>query len=199
MGAYILGSTLALAALTVEARLYRWVDEHGNVQYSDSHPPGNAKDMIELDSRGMVRKAAGKKASAGELAQQEAEQKIVQEQKRRDHALLESFSRPEEIDVLRDRQINAVEARVQTNKLRSQALQDKLKSLKAQVEAVTKARKKPVDAVQEDLELARKELDGLDAEAKKMTVEIAAIKERAEVDKKRFIELSGAPDLSSRK
>lgn len=194
MGTYILGGALTLCALTVDARLYRWVDEHGNVQYSDRLPPANIKDMTELDQRGMVRKAPEKKASAGELAQQASEQKTVQEQKRRDRALLQSFSHPEEIDMLRDRQINTVEARVQTNKLRTQGAQDKLKRLTAQADALIKTGKKPVDTTrQADLESTHKELGMLDAEAQKMSAEIATIKERAEADKKRFFELRGSP------
>ncbi len=193
MGVYLLGCGLALSALTVDARLYRWVDEHGKVQYSDSRPPGNIKDLTELDQRGIVRKSPEKKASAAELAQQESEQKVVLEQKRRDRALLESFTRTEEIDVLRDRQINAVDARVQTNKLRSQAAQDKLKRLTAQADAALKARKKSAEALQADMASTRKELAVLDAEAQKLSVEIATIKERAEADKKRFLELRGAP------
>ncbi len=193
MGTYILGGALTLCALTVDARLYRWVDEHGNIQYSDRLPPANIKDMTELDQRGMVRKAPEKKASAGELAQQASEQKIVQEQKRRDRALLQSFSRPEEIDMLRDRQITAVEARVQTNKLRTQGTQDKLRRLTAQADTSIKVGKKPVDTRQADLESTHKELGMLDAEAQKMSAEIATIKERAEADKKRFLELRGSP------
>lgn len=191
MIAYLLGAVLALCALTADARLYRWVDEQGNVQFSDRPPAGNAKDLNELDQRGMVRRAPEKKASSGEIAQQASEQKAVQEQKRRDHALLQSFTRPEEIDLLRDRQISAVETRAQTNKLRSQGAQNKLKRLAAQTDALKKAGKKPNDTLQADLDATHKELDALAAEEQKMALEIAAIKERAEADKQRFIELRG--------
>lgn len=192
MSAYLLGVVLALCTVTADARLYRWVDEHGNVQFSDKPPIGNVKELNELDQRGMVRRAPGKKASSGEIAQQESEQKMIQVQKRRDHALLQSFTRPEEIDLLRDRQIGAVETRAQTNKLRSQGAQNKLKRLTAQTEALKKAGKKPNDTLQADLDATRKELDVLAAEEQKMTLEITAIKERAEADKKRFLELRGS-------
>ncbi|MDR3411471.1 MAG: DUF4124 domain-containing protein [Formivibrio sp.] len=193
MSANIFGVILALTALTVDARLYRWVDEHGNVQYSDSAPSGNVRDLTELDQRALVRKRQEKKVSASELAQQAAKQKMTLEQERRDNALLQSFGRPEEIDVLRDRQLNAVDARVQTNKLRIQEAQDKLGRLTAQADALAKAGKMPNESLQADIASTRQELGVFDAEAKKMAAEITVIKERAEADKKRLLELRGAP------
>lgn len=192
MRAYLLGLVVALCAVTAEARLYRWVDEHGNVQFSDKPPTGQVKELNELDQRGMVRRAPEKKASSGELAQQASEQQMIQAQKRKDHALLQSFTRPEEIDLLRDRQISAVETRSQTNKLRSQGAQNKLKRLTAQTDALKKAGRTPNDTLQADLDATRKELDVLAAEEQKMALEITAIKERAEADKKRFQELRGS-------
>lgn len=182
---------LAFFSLEAQARLYRWVDDKGNVQFSDKPPPSDAKGLAELDQRGMVRKEQEKPVSASEISQKEAEKQAQVAQRRRDNALLQSFSRPDEIDFLRDRQIMAVNARVQTNKLRRQAMEEKLKRLTAQVDGLTKAKKTVPPAVAADLEGARKELAALDADAEKMATEIVGIKERAEADKKRLQELRG--------
>lgn len=188
---FILAGLLVCVALAAEARLYRWVDDRGNVQYSDSPPPGGAKSISELDQRGMVRKTQEKALTTEEIAQQEVARQKELDMKRRDKALLMSFSRTEEIDFLRNRQIDAVLSRVQTTKLRRQTAEDKLKRLATQENALTKAKKKLPDALLADAENTRKEISVLEAEAKKQDAEIASINERAEADKKRFIELRG--------
>ena len=186
-----LAALLAICSLAVEARLYRWVDENGKVQFSDKPPPSNAKGLTELDSRGMVRKTPTKAASAGEIAQREAARQKSMEQKRRDNALLQSFSQPEEIDYLRDRQVDAVRARVQTNKLQQQSAGEKIGRMNAQVETLSNAGKPVPEAVKANLDATRKELATLEADARKMEEEISAIMVRAEADKKRLIELRG--------
>lgn len=182
---------LAFCMQGVDARVYRWIDEKGNVQFSDKPPPDGVKGAAELDAQGMVRKTPEKAASAGEIAAREAERLKALEQRRRDSALLQSFSRPEDIDQLRNRRIDAVNARMQTNKLRKQAVDAKLTRLNTQFVALGKAGKKIPDSLSVDIDATRKELAALDIEAKKMEEEIVAIRERAEADKKRLLELQG--------
>jgi glutaredoxin len=43
---------LAAAALTAHAQQYRWIDEKGRVQYSDTLPPASAKSVEKKDFRG---------------------------------------------------------------------------------------------------------------------------------------------------
>lgn len=190
-GVFFLAGSLALCSLAAEARLYRWVDENGRVQFSDKPPPAGAKGVSELDQRGVVRKTPAKAASAGDAALRAEEQQKLIEQKRRDNALLQSFSKPEEIDFLRDRQVDAVRARLQTNKLQQQAVAEKLARLNAQSESLSSAGKPVPDSVKNNLEAARKEQATLEADARKMDEEIAAIMARAEADKRRLLELQG--------
>lgn len=192
-GVFFLAVCLACVALAAEARLYRWVDENGKVQFSDNPPPANAKGLTELDQRGTVRKMPSRAASAGEVAERAAERQRMLEQRRRDRALLQSFSRPEEIDFLRDRQIEAVEARRQTNALQRQAVNEKVSRLTAQAESLANGGRPVPNSVTGGLESARRELSALDVDLRKMDEEIAAIRARAEADKRRFIELRGLP------
>lgn len=189
-GVFFLAASLLIASLA-EARLYRWVDENGKVQFSDQPPPAHARDQKELDPRGMVRKEPAKRASAGEMARLQQEKQKLIEQKRRDKALLQSFSRPEEIDLLRDRQVGAVRARQQTSKLLRQTAADKVNRLNGQAEALVQAGKSVPETLSNNLLAARKELTALDAEARKMDEEISAIMQRGEADKQRLLELQG--------
>ncbi|SFN62622.1 protein of unknown function [Formivibrio citricus] len=190
-GIFFVTTLLAIASLAAEARLYKWVDENGRVQFSDKPPPAGAKGVSELDQRGVVRKTPAKAASAGDAALRAEEQQKLIEQKRRDNALRQSFSKPEEIDFLRDRQIEAVRARLQTNKLQQQSVGEKSSRLNTQAETLSAAGKPVPDSIKSNLDAARKELATLEAEARKMDEEIAAITARAEADKRRLIELQG--------
>ncbi|SMC21204.1 protein of unknown function [Andreprevotia lacus DSM 23236] len=180
----------ALLALPAQAKLYRWVDENGKVQYSDKPPQTDPKSGIsEVDTRGRVIKEPEKKISEEEKARLQAEETKQKEIQRRDRALLQSFSKPEEVDILRDRQIEAVQGQLQTNKLRRQTAEDKLARINKNADTLKK-RNKPLPADMEaDRAVIQKEIDDIDADSKKKLANIEDIKKRAEDDKKRLVEL----------
>jgi hypothetical protein len=180
---------LCASMLAQAATLYRWVDENGKVQFSDKPPTGQATGVTQLDKSGRALNKADQGMSEEERAA-DAERKQKQlEQRRKDRALLQSFSKPEEIDLLRDRQIEAVEAGKQTNRLRRQTMQEQQSRLSKQVDRLTKA-KKPIPAdLQTELDLNRSEMKAIDESLARQDQDILAIKARAEADKKRLNEL----------
>lgn len=189
--AFVAIATL-FVAMMADARLYRWTDEHGNVHFSDKKPDANAKGVAELDQRGIVRKTPEKQMSTENAARQSAEQKETLEQRRRDKALLDSFSNVAEIDALRDRQVGAVEVRLQTAQLRRQEVQEKQGRLTAQIQSLTQRGRKVPESLGQELAATGKEMERLESEAQNIRNEISAIRMRAEADKKRYIELRGA-------
>ena len=58
----IIAFVLAAFGLTAAAQLYRWTDESGNVHYTDTSPPANAKNV--------QKKGAAKPADGGASSQQ---------------------------------------------------------------------------------------------------------------------------------
>ncbi len=133
---------LMLAAQSAHATLYRWVDENGRVQYSDKPPLSAApKGVSTLDSQGMVRKSPPQPENPEETARRLKAQQDQQDQQRRDRALLQSFSNTKEIDLLRDRQIDAVNGAIQTNQSRRQSAQAKIEKLNKQISSFNKAKK----------------------------------------------------------
>jgi carboxypeptidase C (cathepsin A) len=181
----------ALLPLTSEARIYRWVDAQGKTQYTDTPPPSDAKVIHELDKQGMVRATPVPKLTASQVLEQQLAKQKVEADKRRDRALMQSYSKPEEIDRTRDSQIEAVNARSQTSKLRLTAAQEKQKRLKNQVDLLLKRKRAVPDDVIADQKAVATEILRIMEEQKLQDEEIHQIKERAENDKKRFIELQG--------
>ena len=176
---------------TSEARIYRWVDAQGKTQYTDTPPPSDAKVIHELDKQGMIRATPTPRLTASQVLEQQQAKLKAEADKRRDRALLQSYSKPEEIDRTRDSQIDAVLARSQTSKLRLSAAQEKQKRLKNQADALLK-RKKPVpDDLLADQKASADEILHIMEEQKMQDQEIRQIKERADADKARLVELLG--------
>ena len=184
------GLMATLLSLPVQAKLYRWVDENGKVQFSDKPPQTSPQSSVsEVDSRGRVIKAPVKPISDEEKAKQQEAQAKLKEQQRRDRALLQSFSSPKDVDFLRDRQIESIQATIQTNKLRRQTAEGKLARIDDQIAKLQKRKRAvPVD-LDAERAIAQKELDDIDADTRKQFAAIEEVKQRAEDDKKRLIEL----------
>lgn len=184
---------LTLAAQSAHGTLYRWVDENGRTQYSDKPPVSAApKGVSTLDSQGMVRKSPPQPETPEETARRVKAQQDQLDQQRRDRALLQSFSNTKEIDLLRDRQIDAVNGAIQTNQSRRQGAQAKIDKLNKQIGSFNHAKKTPPDDMTAELVAAQKELADIDVDDQKKMNDIAAIRQRAEADKKRFLELQSA-------
>ncbi len=54
--------SLLVFALAAQAQLYRWTDENGNVHYTDTQPPANAKNVEQKESA----RAGGAEATAAQ-------------------------------------------------------------------------------------------------------------------------------------
>ena len=113
----------ALAGVTAShAQLYKWVDESGRVQYSDSIPPASTdRARKELRSDGTVKRETERAATAEEKrlaalkAVEDAKLKAVQEERdRKDKALLNTYTSLADYDRVRDRALGAVANDIRT-------------------------------------------------------------------------------------
>jgi len=92
---------LAMAAATAQP-VYKWVDEEGNVHYSQTLPPERARDAHEtLNSEGLVVERTGtaeeQRARLEREAAEQAAAEEIEKQAREDRLFLASF--PTEADV----------------------------------------------------------------------------------------------------
>ncbi len=91
--------TLATTATLAQAQLYKWVDENGRVQYSDSVPPtatDRARKELRTDGtvKGSVERALTpeeKRAAALRAAEEAKAQEAQREQERKDRALMATY------------------------------------------------------------------------------------------------------------
>jgi hypothetical protein len=184
---------LALLMGSASATLYRWVDETGRVQYSDKLPATVPNGGIsELNRSGMVKTTPAPVLSKEEKDKIQNVQAQQKEQQRKDRALLQSFSKPEEIDLIRDRRIGVVESSIAANKIRMQNVSTRRARLETQIARIKKSnRDVPADLAAELLAVKKEGAD-IDADNKSKNSEIDDIKKKAEEDKKRLLELKSS-------
>lgn len=116
---------LCVPAANVAGALYKWVDEDGNIRYSDRLPPSqSARKHQQLNSSGMVvntREAAKSneelaaeaeaKRIAAEKAAEEARLKKIQDHQ--DQVLLMTFSSEEELELARENRLAVLNSVIQ--------------------------------------------------------------------------------------
>ncbi len=205
---------LLLAALYVPfaGAAYKCTDEKGVTHIGDTPPAGCASVMMyEISRSGAVIRNIDPTPTPGELkARQEEDarrkeaEKIAAEQKRKDLALLSSYSNEREFDVARDRNIEPLNGRIYNSKDRLKALDKRLKELDDEMEfykagksKTSKAREAPM-SVTHELQRLRNEKDSLDKSIASSEREIEALKVRFDADKKRWVDLKADPTMRNR-
>ena len=105
---------------SAQAAMYKWVDDKGKVHYGDSIPPEYAgKANQEMGRTGVVTKrneaaltAEQREAREAELKRKQAEERVRLEQKRKDKALLATYTSDADIEAARQRSLQQTQAAI---------------------------------------------------------------------------------------
>lgn len=180
------------------AKMYKWVDEDGTTHYSETVPPKHAdKDRSELNKAGRVVKKKEaltpeeRLAKEHELAEKRAAEEAAREQKRRDRALTSTYSNEKEIDLARQRNLQQVEARIDSINSQLKMARGNLAGLEKETEGYKAAGKPIPPSLREDMAESQKRLDKLQQDMKKAQEEKDALNARYDADKARYKELTG--------
>ncbi len=141
-----------VVALPVSAgKLYKWVDEKGNVHYSDRVPPEAAKlAREEKNQDGVTVKEVARAKTEEELAAEAAQRvkdeearKIAEAQAQADRALMLSYTTEDDLLRAREQELGVIEANMATAKLTIASQEKNLSDLLAHA-ADFERNKKPV-------------------------------------------------------
>jgi len=180
--------------------LYKWTDEKGVTHYGDSIPP-QYKDRAnqELSKKGVVLKSTPAALTQEQLAAQarEREARAIQElsekeRKRRDEALLLTYTSIEEIDRKRDRDVQQVELMIANGQAAVRSLDEKLVEQNRRADALTKGGRIVPEQLQEEIGATKAERKAQETLIGKRREELAAIRAKYEYYRSRFAELKGA-------
>ena len=194
-----LAAALAFAPFAVAAT-YKWVDEKGEVHYTDRIPPEAVnKANVQLDKQGVAIKRT-EPAMSPEQRQAKAEKEALEKQlakerelvERRDRALLSTYTMESEIDLARKRALATIEQQVQSSAVYSAQLTKRKTELEQKKAALGD---KPVPPVLE------RELTNINSELAKQADLVAArqkdvilVNARYDADTRRWRELRAATE-----
>ncbi|MFO7188745.1 MAG: DUF4124 domain-containing protein [Pseudomonadota bacterium] len=179
-------------------QLYRWVDDKGVVHYSDRLPSeATGKAHVQLNRQGVVTKRTAGALSPEELAAREAQErerqeaeKRAREEARKNEALLKTYASAEDIDYARERalaQSREALQNMQHQLAQAEARRDELAQQAKQYEA----QGKPLPArLQREVEANEAELATYRSLFEAKQREAAAITQRYDEDKRRYLQLT---------
>jgi Domain of unknown function (DUF4124) len=166
-------------------KIVKWVDSKGVTQYGDKLPASEAgRNNAEMNAQGMVVKKNVTVDKTNEVLDQ---QKL--EQERKDKILLASYTKPEEIDLARDRNLQMDQAALQ-------ALNSQKESIAARTARNNKTadgfrtRKKPIPAyLSDEIRLSKLEAAKIDKQLVQHKLSMEATKKHFAEEKVRFVSL----------
>jgi len=191
----ILGATLVLFAAfsaTAEAKLYKWVDDKGETHYGEVVPPEYAnKDKVQFNETGREVKKKEPKIQAGSGNKAPEEDQATIDQRRKDNALVNTYSNEKEIDLARERNLQQVEARINSIQLILKPAQQDLDNYLKESEGLKQSGKKIPDSLQSDITGAENKVAKLKQDLAKAQEKDASVRANFEADKVRYRELTG--------
>lgn len=129
---------IVVVSQPASAKLYKWVDEQGNVQYSDKLPPAVVKKPHEkLDRRGLIIDKTGRAKTPEEIAEEERVRKLQEEtqrqiamQKAKDRVLLNTYRSEDDIILARDGKLATIDSQIRITYTNITRLKDRLSGYK---------------------------------------------------------------------
>ena len=187
-----------LADAVGAAKIFKWVDEKGVTHYGETIPPEYKNQAsTEMSKHGVtVRRVEAantgleqKKAAEEKAIKDREEKQRAFEQRRRDMALMNTYTSAREIDEHRERTLQVPMQTLKGVEPRLKKAQDLLASLQSQAAALAK-KGKPTDLLDQDIADEKAEIDSMKADMDRGLAQIEAIKVKFDADKKRYLELS---------
>jgi hypothetical protein len=188
---------LLVAVVPAEARLYKWVDDQGNVHYTDRVPPEVVeRERAELDKRGMTVKKTEAAKTQEEIAREKqleelrAEQKRVEaEQRALDEVLLRTFRSEDDIVMARDGKVASIDTQIDVTRGTIAKQQERLAEMQRQA-ADLERQGKPLSPKQiDEMTVLRDHIDDNYAAIVRNEQTRQSIIDRHDRDLKRFRQL----------
>jgi hypothetical protein len=189
---------MIVAGTPALATTYRWVDSKGKVHYGDVMPPQQSGlGHQELDRQGRVVREAPRtlltpeerRRQADEAAARAEHMRRVEDQQRRDRALLSTYADETEIDLARDRALELEQLTLNGLRARMHSGAAKLAYANDQLARYRAARATEPANVAQMRDEALAELARIGAAIAQREKTMGELKQRFEADKERFQEL----------
>ena len=197
LSSLIIAIIMCSMAIPAQARIVCWTNNEGVKECGDKVPPEYAElGHKELDKRGFVVDEKAREKTDEELAEEKkqaellAEQeRLAQEEARRDKILLDTFSNVDDIEMTRDGKIAAIQTSISLSEARNQKLQTDLDKLVEQAANEERAGKSISEHLEKDIESLRRQIKTNDDFITEKRLEQDLVREASAKDAERFKEL----------
>jgi len=189
-----------------------WSDKSGKVVGCGDKVPPEYQDSAtrELNKRGITVQQTGpaltpeqKRAQQAELERKQAEGQKLQEQRRSDKALLETYTNEKEIDLKRTRDVQLLEGLVETLQTNLKNATDRNNEARARGNQYLRNKKEVPVPIQDEIDRTAAEKAKIERQIADKRKEIEATNQRYDAIKARFRELRGseppAPSAADRR
>ena len=177
-----------------------WKDKSGKTIGCGDKVPFEYQDNAsrELNKRGMTVKQTDaaltpeqRQAQVAEAQRKKLLEQKLEEERRRDRALLDSFTTEKEIDLKRSRDIQQIEINIAAQQTNLKNVTDRQAELTTRIDTITRAQKPVPPQLQEDVERLAREKTKTQTQILDKRKEIVERNVEYEAMKTRFIQLKG--------
>lgn len=186
----------AVLAATARAETYKWVDDQGDVHYSDSIPPDEAGARRELEiksDRGVTVKRVEPPPTRAELqararrrARAEAQARAEAEQDERDRILLRTYGSLDAMKSARDQRLHALEEHISLARERLRRLEERRRELADRAARMEREGSDGLEAVYARIDSVREHMHAQRDYIQRQRREKARVRARFEVDMARY-------------
>jgi chromosome segregation ATPase len=183
---------IAAFCINAEAKLFKWVDKNGTTHYGETIPPEYAdRDTKQLDNGRVSDRSETFESKQNSAKKETPEEKAAKEARRRDDALLNSFTNEKEIDLARDRSLLQIEARINSYTTMIKSAQATVDDLHKESDSRAKKGWKIPQSLTDDTTAAEDRVKQLQTDLENSQKESETVKARYAAEKQRFRELKG--------
>jgi hypothetical protein len=201
----LLGFAVAVGSVHAQGqtgggKIVCWKDKSGKtVGCGDKVPPEYQDNATkQLNQRGVTVNqsdpaltAEQKKSIQAEQDRKAADAAVAAEQKRRDRALLDTFSSVNEIDLKRKRDTQLIESNIEAQQTNLKNANDRQADVRSRMEAFKKENKPAPQPLQEEFERSEASKVKIQAQIAQKRKEISDLNQQYDDMKKRYAELTG--------
>jgi hypothetical protein len=157
---------LLSSSFSVQAKMYKWVDENGQMHFGDKIPQKYlVKAHDELDENGNevahkeAEKTAQEKAEAKRLEEQRKQVRLEEEKKKKlDRVLLDAYDSEHDLIVARDSRLDAVNSQIQLSEAIIKQSNKKVESMEQQVAEIKASGRKVPANLNKSIEIEKQQI-----------------------------------------
>lgn len=186
------------SALGASPRLYKWVDEHGQIHYSDSVPPEDVgRGRSVLNQQGVTVRMVPPAKTPEQIEEDRRQAEIQAEiQRQRDAAiahdrlLLDTYNEAQDIDGALATKLAAIDAMIRLASGRIDSLRKQLDAMIEQAAAFERTGRNVPAALTRDIQRSRRQIAENVSYVDSKHAEQLEIRKQFAKDKQRFLELT---------